>query len=184
VTEAVSYESFGEEFIRASVTADRIVRAAKRVAGDAFTVGPMRAGPGKRASVLAKGTIGEPVATPRPEEVLAYTVTVPIDVAISVRAGVHGHFDAHGEIRLTLRVLVEQPLAIVIDVAEVKPGDVSFKVQARDIQSRLMQVAHDIEGEIRTHAAAHVNAQAQRPEATYFTRVELLPLIEASWAHM
>jgi hypothetical protein len=158
-----------------------VVGAIKRVAGDSVSLGPLRAGPAGAAVVTARGTIGEPIADEIKPNPLTYAVRLPVSLSIEVRVGAVGRFGAEGEIELRLGVRTVNPLAILIDVEPVHPSDVRFAIEARGVQSKLLQRAGDVEGELRQHAARYVNEQTSRPEAARFMRIELLPLIEASW---
>lgn len=178
----LTYQAFGESFIYAAVTPERVVDAVARIAGDSVELGPLRAGPGGAASVKAKGRIGEPLAEEVPGELLTYSVRLPVELSLEVRVGAVGHFDAVGEIELTLTVETVEPLAICIDVAPVSPADARFTIKARGMQSKLLQRAGDVEGELRAHAAAHVNEQLSRPDAARYMRIDLVPLIEQTWS--
>jgi hypothetical protein len=69
----------------------------------------------------------------------------------------------------------------VIEVDRVEPSDVDFVIRAEGLSGRILKRAGDVEGELRRHAAAFVNAQVQSPEARRYTRIELTPLIERVW---
>lgn len=180
----LDYRDFGEAFVLAAVTPERVVGAVKRIAGDRVELGPLRAGPAGAALVRAKGIIGEPIADEIGGDLLAYQVRLPVDVDIEARVGAVGHFRAEGEIELRLTVRIVQPLALVIDVQPVQNHDVRFAIKARGMQSRLLQRAGDVEGELKVHAAAYVNEQISRPEAARYTRIELLPMIEKVWGEL
>lgn len=180
----LSYREFGELFILAAATPERVVGAVKRIAGDSVELGPLRAGPGRAATVMARGTIGEPVAEEIDSEFLAYSVELPVRLGLDVRVGTTGRFEATGQINLRLGIRTVRPLAIVVDVDEVAPSDTSFVVRALGVQSKLFQLAADVERELRRHAAAFVNDQVARPDAARLTRIDLMPLIEKGWADL
>jgi hypothetical protein len=178
---ALSYEAFGEAFILAAVTPERVVHAVASVAGDSVVLGPLRAGPGRTASVKAAGRIGEPVAEELPGDDLAYSVILPVELDIEVRVGAIGHFRAEGEIELRLAVKTIEPLAILIDVEQARPEDARFSITAHGVQSRLLQRAGDVAGELRQHAASYVNQKLADADARRYMRIDLLPLIEQAW---
>jgi hypothetical protein len=178
----LTYEEFGEAFIFATVTPERVVGAVRRVAGETVSLGPMRAGPAGTATVTARGTIGEPIADEIKPNPLTYSVRLPVSLSIEVRVGAVGRFDASGEIELRLKVRTVRPLAIVIDVERVHPSNVRFAIEAHGMQSRLLQRAGDVEGELREQAARYVNEQTARPEAARYMRIELPALIESAWS--
>jgi hypothetical protein len=182
--EPLSYHAFGEALILTAVTPERVIDAVKRIAGDSVTLGPIRAGPAGAAVVHARGAVGEPVAEELPGELLTYSVRLPVDLSLDVRVGATGHFDASGDVGLRLVVRTVRPLAILIDVDPVTPGDVKFAIRARGVQSRLLQRAGDVEGELRMHTASYVNQQVARPEAGRYMRIDLVPLIDHTWSSL
>lgn len=180
----LSYHAFGEAFVWSAVTPERVVATVAKLAGDSVEIGPLRAGPGGAASVKARGTIGTPVADELASDVLAYAVRLPVDLALEVRVGAVGNFQASGHIELRLSVRTVEPLTIVIDVDPVEPSDAKFTITSRGMQSKLLQRAGDVEGQIREHAAAYVNDQISRSDVLRYKQIDLLPLIESTWANL
>jgi hypothetical protein len=178
--DTLSYGDFGEAFVRAAVTPERIVAAVREVAGDTIAVGPLRAGPGGAASVMAKGSVGEPVATEVDGAVLRYRVVIPAALRLNVRFGAVARFNAEGEIVLRLSVHLLRPLALVIDVEPVAPADVTFAVTFRGVPARLVHAAADVEGQMRQRTAEYVDGRVAA--AGGLTRFDLLPLIESAWS--
>lgn len=184
--EPFSYQAFGEALILTAVTPERVIDAVKRIAGNSVSLGPIRAGPAGAAVVRAEGVVGDPVAEELPATLLTYCVRLPVELSLDVRVGAvgKGHFEASGTIDLRLVVRTVRPLAIVIDVAPVAPADIEFAIRARGVQSRLLQRAGDVEGELRLHTASYVNEQIARPEAARYTRIDLLPVIDETWSSL
>ena len=181
---SLSYRAFGEAFVLSAVTPERVVATVAKLAGDSVEIGPLRAGPGGAASVKAWGSIGMPVADELASDLLAYSVRLPLDLSLEVRVGAVGHFEATGDIELRLSVRTVEPLMIVIDVDPVKPSDARFAISSRGMQSKLLQRAGDVQGQLREHAAAYVNDQVSRSEALRYRQIDLLPLIESTWVNL
>ena len=177
----LSYHAFGEAFVWNAVTPERVVATVAKLAGDSVEIGPLRAGPAGAASVKARGSIGTPVADEIPSDLLTYSVRLPVDLSLEVRVGAVGYFEASGEIELRLAVRTVEPLTIVIDVDPVKPSDARFAISSRGVQSKLLQRAGDVQGQLREHAAAYVNDQLSRSDALRYMQIDLLPLIESTW---
>jgi|SRR5579875_1063378 len=176
------YGAFGEDFIVTAVTPERVVASIRRIAGDKVELGPLRAGPGGAATVVARGWMGEPSAEELATDLLAFAVKLPVDLDLEIRLGTTGRFAATGHIELRLSVRTESPPAIVIDVAPARPSDVHLTIEARGVQAKLLQRAGDVDGELRRHAANYVNERVESPEARRLTRVNLVPLIEKAWS--
>src|SRR4051794_10387550 len=77
----LTYEDFGRQLFHQVLHRERIEDAVATVLGDRIEVGPIGAGPGRRfATIRAVGTIGRPRAEPLGGDLVAYRVTLPIDV--------------------------------------------------------------------------------------------------------
>lgn len=179
--EPCDYAEFGESFIYRTVTPERVVDAVRRIAGDVVELGPIKAGPGGRATVLATGRIGVPEADEEGADPLTYSVRLPVDVSLQVKVGAIHHYDASGQIDLRLAVVTARPLAVVIEVEPVRPEHVSFRIDAKGMPAKLLGRAGDVDGELRRHTAEYVNSQISAPAAARYTHVDLLPLIERVW---
>jgi hypothetical protein len=161
-----------------------VVEAVARIAGDVVQLGPIKAGPGGTATVLAHGRIGEPEADEAAPDPLTYAVRLPVDVDLEVKVGTVHRYAATGSIELTLTVRTVEPLKIVIDVEPVRPEHVSFRIHAQGVPARLLGRAGDVDGELRRHTAAYVNERTGHPETARYTTIDLLPLMEQVWANL
>jgi hypothetical protein len=184
----LTYQNFGEAFIQAAVTAERVVTAVKQLAGDTIALGPMRAGPIGAAIVTARGTLGQPIAEPVADvssgELLSYSVRIPVDLSIRVRVGAVGQFYAVGEIEMRLVVRTVAPLSIFIDVEPVTASDVQVEIRAKGVPSKVLQRAGDIEGELCQRAADYANARISDPASLTFRNIDLIPVIERTWTNL
>jgi hypothetical protein len=180
----MDYRAFGEAFVFQAVTPERVVEAVSRIAGDHVELGPIRAGPGGRASVHARGTIGEPAADEEESDPLTYSVHLPVEVDLEVKVGAVHRFRASGRIAMRLTVRTAPPLHIVIDVAPVQPDHVQFDIEAQGVPAKLLGRAGDVDGELRRHTASYVNERISAPETGRLTRIDLVPLIERVWTNL
>ena len=180
----MDYRRFGEALILSAVTPERVVEAVTRIAGDVVELGPIRAGPGGKATVYARGRIGEPSADEAGSDPLVYELLLPVDVSLEVKVGGVNRYDATGEIPMRLEVKTVEPLAIVIDVEPVRAADIRFEIEARGLQAKLLGRAGDVDGELRRHTAEYVNSRLADPDASRFTRIDLLPLVERAWSEI
>jgi hypothetical protein len=178
----MGYGEFAEALLYQAVSPERVVEAVRRIAGDVVELGPIKAGPGGRATVVAKGHIGEPEADETGADPLTYAVRLPVDVALQVKVGTVSRYEATGAVDLTLTAGLARPLNLVIDVAPVGPNEIHFDIAARGVQAKLLGRAGDVEGELRRHTADYVNERISSPAAARFTNIELLPLIESVWS--
>ena len=180
----LDYRAFGEAFVYRAVTPERVVEAVARIAGETVELGPIRAGPGGTASVLARGRIGEPEADESASDPLTYSVRLPVDVALEVKVGTVHRYNATGTIDLSLTVRTVEPLKIFIDVDPVRAEDAAFNIRSHGVQAKLLGRAGDVEGELRRHTAAYVNERMNHPDTVRYTTIDLLPLMEQVWASL
>lgn len=180
----LDYREFGEAFVYRAVTPERVVQAVTRIAGDVVELGPIKAGPGGRATVHARGRIGEPEADETGSDPLTYAVRLPVDVSLEVKVGTVSRYSASGAIDLRLAVRTNAPLALVIDVEPVRPDHVAFAIDAHGVQAKLLGRAGDVDGELRRHTAAYVNERLAHPDTTRLTHIDLLPLMEKVWTDL
>lgn len=180
----LDYRAFGEAFVYRAVTPERVVDAVTRIAGDQVQLGPIKAGPGGRATVNARGRIGEPEADETGSDPLTYAVRLPVDVSLEVKVGSVSRYSASGAIDLQLAVHTAEPLTIVIDVQPVRPEHITFRIDAHGVQARLLGRAGDVDGELRRHTAAYVNERISDPETSRFTNIDLVPLMERVWSDL
>ena len=180
----IQYPDFGEAFVYAAVTPERIVDSVARVAGDVVEIGPIKAGPGGKATVVARGRLGDPAADEVGSAPLTYAVRIPVDVSLEVKVGTVSRYSATGEIGMRMEVHTVDPLAIVIAVDPVEAHHVDFRIAAHGVQAKLLGRAGDVAGELRRHTAAYVNERISDPATKRLTTIELLPLIERVWADL
>lgn len=182
--ETLSDADFGRAFLSAAVTPERVVAAAKRVAGDSIELGPIRGGPAGAASVKAKGVVGDPVATQLSDDPLVYRLRIPLHIRFAVKVGTLGRFEADGQVDIRVGARAVAPLALVIDLQPVTDRDVTLEVMAKDVPARFMKRAADIRREVVHHVVDYVNQMLTRPEVATFTRMDLVGLIEQGWTQL
>ncbi len=181
---SLDYRQFGEAFVLQAVTPERVVAMVSRIAGATVALGPIRAGPGGRATVNATGRIGEPSADEEGADPLVYAVRLPIDVDLEVKVGTVNRYAATGIVDLRLTVRAVAPLALHIDVDPVRPEHINFHIRAHGVQARLLGRAGDVDGELRRHAAEYVNGRLSDPDTSRFSRIDLVPIMERVWSDL
>lgn len=180
----LSPADFGHAFLLAAVTPERVVAAAKRMAGETIELGPIRGGPGNAASVKAHGTVGDPVATLVSDDPLVYNLRIPLHIRLAVKVGTLGRFVADGFVNVGVTARPTRPLTLVIELKPVSARDVVLEVAAQDLPARFMNRAADVRREVVTHVVDYVNDTLQRPQVAEFTRMDLVELIERGWAQL
>ena len=182
----VSYQDFGAAFIDTAVTRERIEEAVTRVAGDRVDAGPIYVGPGDKASVMAKGTIGAPSAKPadpEPDGTRRFVVSIPVELGLTVKvAGTLHRFEASvvARLRLTVRTAVD-PIALVIEITPPEVFDMEVDVRSSGMVSKVLGRLGNVDGKIRKEVARFVSERVESPDAKAATVIEIGPHIDAVW---
>jgi hypothetical protein len=182
----VSYQDFGAALIDEAVTPARIEHAVGEVAGDHVAVGPLLVGPGDAASVIAKGDLGVPVATPAAPDsdgTRRFTVTIPVEMRLSVKvAGTLHRFDSSVRVglRLAVRAAVD-PVSLLIDITPPEPSDLEVDVRAAGMAGRVLGRLGNVEAKIRKEVVAFVSQKLESPDARAATVINIGDIVESVW---
>lgn len=180
----MTFEQLGRAFVETAVTPERVAASLKEIAGEAITIGPLKAGPGDVALVNAVGQVGEVTATRVGDlgQSLDFQVLIPIalelDVALAER---HHRFRTRLTVPLALSVRPEPPLRLVIDVVPPRSREVQVTVEPRGLQAKVVGKAGNIEAQICIQAAAYVREQLADPRSAEKMVVDLAALVEQAW---
>ena len=183
----VSYQDFGAALIDSAVSLARIESTAAAIAGETVDAGPIGVGPGDAATVMAKGTLGAPVAkaaAPAEDGARRFIVTIPVELALTVKvAGTLHRFESSVLVRLhlTVRTAVD-PIALVIDIAPPEPFDMEVQVRSSGVAAKVLGRLGNVDGKIRKEVVNVINERLAAPEAKGVTTIDIDPLIEAVWS--
>ncbi|HEX7739984.1 MAG TPA: hypothetical protein VF426_10100 [Marmoricola sp.] len=180
--EYVSYETWGNAFFRAAVTADRVASGVAALSGQPIDFGPIGVGPAKIAKISATGAIGEAEVSPVPGEALAYRVEVPVtlDFELGLPDGVHRfHGDLLVPLVLTARAL--SGVRIFIEVTPPSPRDVKASVRAEGLRATLVQRIANVEVELRRFVANYVAREMAKPEVAKARLIDVGASVDNAW---
>jgi hypothetical protein len=178
VTEELTYAEFGEAFVHAAVTPERICAVIQGITGAAVRVGPMHAGPGGVATANAVGHIGEPSVSITGHDPLAYLVTLPAKLDVDVTAaGTKHHFDVEATVRVAFTVRLVPPLSLCIAPDSPTYENVDVVVHPKGIQARVLARSGIVEREMRKHIARYVRERLET-EVAAFSTIDLMPLMQ------
>jgi hypothetical protein len=177
----MTFEQFGSAFVHEAVTPARIAGVIRELAGDVVKVGPINAGPGGVATATATGTVAEPVVEQTSDDPLTYLVRLPVDLKLDVNvAGTHHHYTAEAEVKVGIKVRLEEPLSICIEPTAPSRREVSVNVHAKGIQAKVLGRIGDIDNELRREIAAYVKERIDS-DASQFSNVDLRPIMLEAW---
>jgi hypothetical protein len=180
-----SYEEFGALFFRAAVTPERIIGAVDGIAGQPIDFGPMGVGPGRIASVTAKGQIGAATATEIPGIPISYKLVVPVDLDFTVNLQVEKErFHAAVEVPLTVTAHATHDLRIIVDVTPPNPDELDLHLEAEGLRATLLKRVANIEGELRRFVAKYVARELEKPHVVATRVIDVGVSIDVAWAGM
>lgn len=161
----MTYEEFGRRFFEVAVTEPRIAEAFRGIAGESFDVGPIPSGPGGMVKVLARVHIDEPDITRSVEDLIRFTVQIPLRIRIEIDLKLDRlKYDVDGLITLPLTCHAVEPLQIHFDVQPPKPADVHVDVASHNMRAELVRNLAQVDDEVRRVIAKQVAQEIDKPE--------------------
>jgi hypothetical protein len=164
---------------------DRVMESINRVLGEAFELGPIGAGPGRKvAKVTASGTFGKAYGEALPD-VVGYNVNLPVNVTFHLDLGVDMmRFDAAVLLPLRLTMELVEPLTILWHIAPPSPDDVAIDVQSDNRRAAVLQKLTGLDGELRRFIVRFVERELEKPHVRKAMRIDLVTLIDNAWEHI
>ncbi|RZS37665.1 hypothetical protein EV193_105223 [Herbihabitans rhizosphaerae] len=176
-----SYEEFGRRFFEHAVTEERILGAVAGLAGEPIEFGPIGAGPGKIAQVSASGKVGAATVRPLTREHVAFLLTIPVDLLLTINLGGAHRFRADVEVRLTITARAAEPLRVVIDVEPPTKENVVVSVRAEGLRATMMRYAASVDEEIRRFVAKYVAREIDKPKIKAARDIDVAARIDGAW---
>jgi hypothetical protein len=180
----ISYEQFGAEYIRRVLHKDRILDMVNDVLGEQIVLGPIGAGPGRKAAtVSAVGTFRQTKGEEIPGDLLAYRVFLPISVVFDIDLRVDKHrFTADVVVPLTLTVHTVAPLRIRIDITVPSDDEVTLSLQSDTRRGTVLQKLTRLEPELKRFLVKVVRTELAKPYVRRATDFDMAALIDDAWA--
>ena len=188
--DAIPFSQFGHSFVTEIVTPERIASTIAAVVGERVEVGPMAGGPanaaratmrGELAGVDVEGLSGEGEGD-GDGNVLRFLATVRLDCTLAVKApAINKRYRGTLTIPLRLAVRTAAPVRLVIDVEPPLAPDIGVELASKDRSGRLIQVLGNIDGEVRTRAAAEVARRVDAPDARRHRQIDILAMVDDVW---
>jgi hypothetical protein len=179
----INYEQFGAAYIRRVLHKDRILSLVNDVLGPTIELGPIGAGPGRKAATVSVvGTYGEATGEEIPGDLLSYRVFLPIEVAFDINVRVDKHrFTAEVVVPLTLSVHTIAPLRVRIDITVPSEDEVLLNLQADSRRGAVLQKVARLEAELRRFLVKVVRTELAKPYVRRATDFDMAALIDEAW---
>ena len=180
----VSFDEFGRNFMREVVTPARVADTIASVVGERIEVGPIAAGPADAATASLRGKLAgvDVEAVGAHDNALRFTAVVRLECTLAVKATVvDKRYRGTLTIPLMLHARTASPVRLVIDVEPPSAADIGVELSAKDRSGRLIQWLGNIDGEVRTRAAAEVARRVEAPEARQHREIDILAMVDDVW---
>lgn len=179
----ISYEAFGVEYIRRVLHKDRIVQMVSDVLGPEIRLGPIGAGPGRKAATIsAVGTYRPAKGEEIPGELLSYRVFLPISVVFDVDLRLDkSRFTADVVVPIILTVHAVAPLRIRIDITVPDEDEVALTLRSDTRRGAVLQKLARLEPELRRFLVKVVRTELAKPYVRRATDFDMADLIDRAW---
>ncbi len=183
----LGFDEFGMRFMNLVLHRDRVLESVNRVLGEDFRLGPIGAGPGRKAAkVTANGTFGKAYGEALPADpdgrTVDYEVNLPVNVTFHLDLGVDLlRFDA--ELLLPLRLTMElvAPLTILWHITAPDADDVVMTVASDSRRATVLQKLTGLDGELRRFIVRFVDRELEKPHVQKARKIDLVTLIDNAW---
>ncbi|MEU4342182.1 hypothetical protein AB0H00_13100 [Nocardia sp. NPDC023852] len=159
----IGYDEFGDRFFSRVVTRDRVFEVVERLAGRPIEVGPLSTGPRNAATVTVRGSVRVPRLVDRSAKPVAFDLTLPVCLDITVDVLKANHYRADVEVRLVLTARAADPLLLVIDVPPPDLGDIRIDFTAHGIRAATLGALAGIKKQIVAQVARVVSNELADP---------------------
>ncbi|MDO7866787.1 hypothetical protein [Nocardioides jiangxiensis] len=182
----MTYADFGEAFLRKVIHRRRVLEVIERVLGEKIELGPIGAGPGRKfAKVRAVGWFQPTSGIEIPGPDIGFRIIVPVDVDFEIEiARDVNRFRARLLVPITVRLRLEPPLDLLVDVALPEEDEVSLQVETDKRRSAVLQRVAGLENELRRFMMRVMEKEFAKPHIQRIMRVDLLQLVDDTWPEL
>lgn len=180
--DVLSAEQFTERVLNAAAPPERVAEVVARMVGDEVRLGPILAGPGEVASATAVGVRGKVHVATTDDPNWQQKVTVPIDLSVRVEvAGFVVRFRGAVRVRTRLRLHVEQPCVVAVDIEEVRPPNIDTALEALGAAARLVGCVENLDETITENVVIFVNDLIRSPAVDEALHIDVVNLLARAW---
>lgn len=183
---AMTYADFGEAFLRKVIHRRRVLEVIERVLGEKIELGPIGAGPGRKfAKVRAVGWFQPTSGIDIPGPDLGFRIIIPVDVDFEIEiARDINRFRARLLVPVTVKLRLEPPLNLLVDVLLPEEDEVSLQVETDKRRSAVLQRVAGLETELRRFMMRVMEKEFAKPHIQRIMRVDLLQLVDDTWPEL
>jgi hypothetical protein len=175
-----------DDFVRRALTAaappERVSEVVARLVGDKIKIGPISAGPCEAASATAIGVPGAVHSELCDDGVWDQLVTIPIDLSVLVEvAGGIARFRGPVRVQTRIRLRIEQPCDVVVEVEDVRAHNITAAVEGIGVSARIVGRVGGIDDIITDQVLTYVNDLIRSPEFESTLHIDVTGLLGRAW---
>jgi hypothetical protein len=175
-----------DEFVRRALAAaappQRVSEVIAQLVGDKIRIGPISAGPCEAASATAIGVPGAVHAELCDDTVWHQIVTIPIDLSVVVEvAGGVARFHGPVRVQTRIRLEIEQPCDVVVQVEDVQAHNITTAVEAIGLSARIVGRVGHLDDIVAEQVLTYVNDLIRSPEFETALRIDVTGLLGRAW---
>ncbi|UGT65440.1 hypothetical protein LTT66_18960 [Nocardia gipuzkoensis] len=159
----IGYGEFGHRFFSRIVTRERVYDVVERLAGRPIEVGPLRTGPRAGVVVTVRGAVRIPRLADRAADPVAFALTLPVSLDITVDVLKANRYRADLEVPLMLTARAADPLRVVIDVPPPNPADIRMEFTAHGARAAALGALAGIKKQVVAQVAAVIRKELADP---------------------
>ncbi len=184
----MSHSDFARSILAAAMAPERVARMVNQLLGDSFSVDATPVGPAGLAVASARGVPGcvRAQRSDDPQWDVALTVPVSLRVKVALRGAGLVPVKVEYQIRVAahsrLRLRLERPGFVVVDIDSVRREDVETLVVPLDMPSRLVAWVGKINHVVAENVVTYFNRLVQSPTVAKNLRIDVLAIVERTFA--
>jgi hypothetical protein len=181
---ALSHAEFATNLLAAAASADRVAQVITQFVNEPIEIGPIAIGPGGLGSASALGAVSNVIVAPVNEGEWDYVVTAPVALDVAVRiAGRQMTYEIQIVVHARLRLVLEAPCTVLVDVDGVTPADVTVKIDPQGVPSRLLGWLGNVDSLVEEHVVSYLNELFESPALSAVRRIDVAEMIERAWTN-
>ena len=178
---ALSHADFAANLLAAAASADRVAQVITRFV-EPIEIGPVAIGPGGVCTAFAVGTPSKVVVAPFDDAGWDYLIAVPVALQVSVRiAGRELAYFIYIVVRARIRLVLEAPCTVLVDVDSVESSDVTVNIDPRGVSSRLLGWLGNVGSLVEDHVVDYLNDLFESPAMHAVRRIDVAEMIDRAW---
>jgi hypothetical protein len=179
---ALTSDEFVRRTLAASAPPHRVSEIVAQLVGDEIKIGPISAGPCEAAAANAIGVRGAVHAQLCDDSVWHQIVTIPIDLSVLVEvAGGIARFEGPVQVRTRIRLRIEQPCDVVVEVEPVREHNITTAVEGIGLSARVVGRVGRIDDILVEEVVTYVNDLIRSPKFKTALHIDVTDLLARAW---